>query len=55
MLDEPSLGLAPLIVVEILRAIAELRRHQDALAAQVRQHLVGLGQDLGFGFRALGT
>ena len=26
MLDEPSLGLAPLIVKEIFRAVAELRR-----------------------------
>ena len=26
LLDEPSLGLAPLVVVEIMRVIAELRR-----------------------------
>jgi len=47
MLDEPSLGLAPLIVVEILRAIAELRQsgvailliEQNARAAlQVADH-----------------
>jgi branched-chain amino acid transport system ATP-binding protein len=27
LLDEPSLGLAPLVVAEIMRVIAELRRH----------------------------
>jgi branched-chain amino acid transport system ATP-binding protein len=31
MLDEPSLGLAPLLVVQIFKAIAELRRHGLAI------------------------
>jgi hypothetical protein len=34
-----------------LQAIRELRRQQDVVTVQLRQHFVGLGEDLGFGFR----
>ena len=48
LLDEPSLGLAPVIVQEVFRIIAEIRRDTTVLLVEQNAHMALSVADRGY-------